>query len=128
MILNKNGLAEQFRTFLQGIYIQGFTAFITARKLPRASGLLGSELRTRHIPVTYSRREIMDIQLIVAIGTLAASASIAWGIYQSKQKSLDTRMGIVEAEHKSDHDLLIRLDEKVNIILQKLDKLERQGA
>jgi hypothetical protein len=70
----------------------------------------------------------MDIQLVLAIGTLALSAGIAWGIAQSKQKSLDIRIGIVEGEHKSDHDLLIRLDEKVNIILQKLDKLERQGV
>jgi hypothetical protein len=70
----------------------------------------------------------VDIQLILAIGTLAVSAGIAWGVSQSKQKSLDIRMSVVEAEHKSDHDLLIRLDEKVNIILQKLDKLERQGT
>jgi hypothetical protein len=70
----------------------------------------------------------MDIQLILAVGTLAVSAGIAWGIAQSKQKSLDIRIGIVENEHKSDHDLLIRLDEKVNIILQKLDRLERQGT
>jgi hypothetical protein len=74
------------------------------------------------------RGTYMDIQLILAIGTLAVSAGIAWGITQSKQKSLDIWIGIVEAEHKSDHDLLIRLDEKVNIILHKLDRLERQGA
>jgi hypothetical protein len=70
----------------------------------------------------------MDIQLILAIGTLAASAGIAWGMAQSKQKSLDIRLGVAESEHKPDHDLLISLDEKVNIILQKLDRLERQGV
>jgi hypothetical protein len=78
-------------------------------------------------------KAVMDIQLIVAFGALALSAlalsaGIAWGISQSKRKSLAIRMGIVEAERKSDHDLLVRLDEKVNIIIQKLDKLERQGA
>jgi hypothetical protein len=55
-------------------------------------------------------------------------AGIAWGISPSKQKSLDIRIGIVEAEHKSDHDLLIRLDKKVNIILQKLDRLAVAGG
>jgi hypothetical protein len=70
----------------------------------------------------------MDIQLVLAIATLVVSAGIAWGITQSKQKSLDIRIGIVESEHKSDHDLLIRVDEKVNIILQKLDRMERQGV
>ncbi|MDR0760894.1 MAG: hypothetical protein LBF74_12445 [Treponema sp.] len=70
----------------------------------------------------------MDIQLVLAIATLAVSAGIAWGIAQSKQKSLDIRIGIVESEHKFDHDLLIRFDEKVNIILQKLDRMERQGV
>jgi hypothetical protein len=70
----------------------------------------------------------MDIQLILAIGALALSAATAWGISQSKRESLDIRMGIVKAGHTSNHDLLVRLDEKVNIILQKLDKLERQRA
>jgi hypothetical protein len=64
-------------------------------------------------------------RIILSQKTLAASAGIVWGISQSKRRSLDIRIGIVEAEHKSDHDLLIRLDEKVNVILQKL---ERQGA
>ncbi|MDR1898389.1 MAG: hypothetical protein LBQ55_00085 [Treponema sp.] len=66
----------------------------------------------------------MDIQLIIAIGTLAVSAGIAWGVASGKLKTLEIKLAIVEGEHKTDHDLLIRLDEKVNLILQKIEKIE----
>jgi hypothetical protein len=45
----------------------------------------------------------MDIQLIIAVVTVAASAGIAWGIAQNKLKALEIRLAIVESEHKSDY-------------------------
>jgi hypothetical protein len=70
------------------------------------------------------RGAIMDIQLIIAIGTLAVSAGIAWGVAGGKLKILEIKLAIVEGEHKTDHDLLIHLDEKVSLILQKIEKIE----
>jgi hypothetical protein len=70
----------------------------------------------------------MEMNLIITIATFVGSAGIAWGISANKLKGLEIRQAIVEGEHKADHDLLIRLDEKfnildskVNLILQKLD-------
>jgi hypothetical protein len=68
----------------------------------------------------------MDMQIVLAVGTVAVSAGIAWGISQNKLKALEIRLAIVEGEHKSDHDLLIRLDEKISLILQKLDNMDNR--
>jgi hypothetical protein len=67
-----------------------------------------------------------NLQLIIAVATVAISAGIAWGISQNKLKALEIRLAVAESEHKTDHDLLIRLDEKVNIILQKLDNMDNR--
>jgi hypothetical protein len=61
---------------------------------------------------------IMDIQLAIAIGTLAISAGIAWGI-ASKLKSLEIRLAVVESEHKTDHDLLIEIKTKLDMLIQR---------
>jgi enoyl-[acyl-carrier-protein] reductase (NADH) len=92
----------------------------------------------------------MDVQILLAVVGVVASAGIAWGISQAKLRALEIRLAIteserktdhdivmkeqaldvrvthVEAEHRSDHDLLIRLDEKVNLILQKLDNMDNR--
>jgi hypothetical protein len=49
----------------------------------------------------------MDIQVILAIVTLVGSIAIAWGVSVTKQKTLEIRLGVVESEHKADHDLFI---------------------
>jgi hypothetical protein len=61
----------------------------------------------------------MDIQLIIAIGTLAASAGIAWGVATSKLKNLEIRLAVVESEHKVDHDLLIEIKTKLDMLIQR---------
>jgi hypothetical protein len=61
----------------------------------------------------------MDIQLIIAIGTLALSAGIAWGVATSKLKSLEIRLAVVESEHKIDHDLLIEIKTKLDMLIQR---------
>jgi hypothetical protein len=61
----------------------------------------------------------MDIQLVIAIGTLAVSAGIAWGIATSKLKALEIRLAIVESEHKTDHDLLIEIKTKIDMLIQR---------
>ena len=67
----------------------------------------------------------MDIQLLIAIGTLAISAGIAWGVASAKLKALEIRLAIVESEHKSDHDLLIEIRTKLDMLLQQLGPLYR---
>ncbi|MDR1470091.1 MAG: hypothetical protein LBT00_12450 [Spirochaetaceae bacterium] len=61
----------------------------------------------------------MDAQLIIAIGTLAVSAGIAWGIATNKLKALEIRLAIVESEHKTDHDLLIEIKTKLDMLIQR---------
>jgi hypothetical protein len=62
----------------------------------------------------------MDVQLVFAIGTLTISAGIAWGLATSKLKALEIRLAIVESEHKTDHDLLIEIRTKLDMLLQQI--------
>jgi hypothetical protein len=63
---------------------------------------------------------MMDSQLIIAIGTLTISAGIAWGVATAKLKALEIRLAIVENEHKTDHDLLIEIKTKLDMLLQQI--------
>jgi hypothetical protein len=62
----------------------------------------------------------MDIQIVIAIGTLAISAGIAWGVTTSKLKALEIRLAVVDSEHKTDHDLLIEIKTKLDMLLQRV--------
>lgn len=64
----------------------------------------------------------MDIQVILALVTLVGSIAIAWGISVTKLKSLEIRLGIVESEHKADHDLLIEIKTKLDILLSNFSR------
>ena len=59
----------------------------------------------------------MDIQVVLAIVTLVGSIAIAWGVSVAKQRTLEIRLGVVESEHKADHDLLIEIKTKLDILL-----------
>jgi hypothetical protein len=61
----------------------------------------------------------LDIQLVLAIGTLTVSAGIAWGIATSKLKALEIRLAIVESEHKTDHDILVEIKTKLDMLIQR---------
>jgi hypothetical protein len=61
----------------------------------------------------------MDIQLAIAIGTLVISAGIAWGVATSKLKYLEICLAVVESEHKTDHDLLIEIKTKLDMLIQR---------
>jgi hypothetical protein len=69
--------------------------------------------------------KLMDKQLFIAIGTLAVSAGIAWGVASAKLKALEIRLAIVKNEPKSDHDLLIEIRTKLDMLLQQLVPLYR---
>lgn len=69
----------------------------------------------------------MDGQLLLTIGTLAISAGIAWGVATAKLKALEIRLAIVESEHKTDHDLLIEIRTKLDMLLQQIGPLLRGG-
>ena len=64
----------------------------------------------------------MDMQVIIALLTIVASIAIAWGVSINKLKSLEIRLGIVESEHKADHDLLIEIRTKLDILLNNLTR------
>ena len=59
----------------------------------------------------------MDIQVVLAIVTLVGSIAIAWGVSVAKQRTLEIRLGVIESEHKADHDLLIEIRTKLDILL-----------
>jgi hypothetical protein len=61
----------------------------------------------------------VDVQLIIAIATLAVSAGIAWGVATSKLKNLEIRLTVVESKHKIDHDLLIEIKTKLDMLIQR---------
>lgn len=69
----------------------------------------------------------MDWQVVIAVLSLVGSGGIAWGISASKLKSLEIRLAIVESEHKSDHDLLIEIKTKLDMILQGVSNLANTG-
>lgn len=66
----------------------------------------------------------VDNQLIIAIATICISAGIAWGIAQNKLKSQEIRLAIVEGEHKSDHDVLIKIETKLDMLIQTIEKIQ----
>jgi hypothetical protein len=68
---------------------------------------------------------VMDIQLIVAICSLAVSAGIAWGVASSKLKGLEIRLAVTENEHKTDHDLLIEIRTKLDMLIQQTGAFSR---
>jgi hypothetical protein len=59
----------------------------------------------------------MDIQVILAVVTLVGSVAVAWGVSVTKQRTLEIRLGVTESEHKVDHDLLIEIKTKLDILL-----------
>lgn len=65
----------------------------------------------------------MDWQIIIAVLSLVGSGGIAWGISATKLKALEIRLAIMESEHKSDHDLLIEIKTKLDMILQGVTTL-----
>jgi len=67
----------------------------------------------------------MDTQLIIAIATLAVSAEVAWGVASAKLRALEIRLAIVESEHKTDHDLLIEIRTKLDILIQQTGAFSR---
>jgi len=64
----------------------------------------------------------MDIQVILAVVTLVGSVAIAWGVSVTKQRTLEIRLGVIESEHKADHDLLIEIKTKLDILLSNYTK------
>jgi hypothetical protein len=69
----------------------------------------------------------MDIQIIIALATVAVSAGIAWGVSQNRLKVHETRITAIESSYKIDHDVVNRHDDFVALtktdhdIVSKLD-------
>jgi hypothetical protein len=62
---------------------------------------------------------IMDLQVILAVGMLTVSAGVAWGVATSKLRTHEIRLAVVESEHKTDHDILIEIRTKLDMLLQQ---------
>ena len=54
--------------------------------------------------------------------TAAVSISISYGVIKAKISEIERKV----EKHDKDHDLLVRIDEKVNSIIETQKKLEEQ--
>lgn len=59
----------------------------------------------------------MNIQIIVSLASLIASCGIAWGIVKQQLKNLEHRIADLEADNKTNRELLIEIKTKVEILL-----------
>ena len=58
------------------------------------------------------------MEIILALCTILVSVGISWGIISTKIKQLETRVD----KFDKDHDLLVELNTKIDMLLNKKDK------
>lgn len=54
---------------------------------------------------------------MVSLATIFVSGGIAWGIVKQQVKALECRMAELEADNKTNRELLIEIKTKVEILL-----------
>lgn len=59
----------------------------------------------------------MDASLVISIGTILISGGIAWGIVKQQVKGLEERMSELEADNKTNREILIEIRTKVELLL-----------
>ena len=59
----------------------------------------------------------METSLMVSLATIFVSGGIAWGIVKQQVKALECRMAELEADNKTNRELLIEIKTKVEILL-----------
>lgn len=60
----------------------------------------------------------MNIQVIISIGTMICSCGIAYGMVKQQLKQFDERLDALEADNKTNRELLIEIKTKVDMILE----------
>lgn len=55
--------------------------------------------------------------LIFTILSVVASAGVAWGITKAKINHIEEKVDAVQKTHTRDHDLLVKLDTKIDMLL-----------
>lgn len=58
-----------------------------------------------------------NLNLIFTILSVVASAGVAWGITKTQIKHMQAQIDAVQKTHTRDHDLLVKLDTKIDMLL-----------
>lgn len=60
----------------------------------------------------------MDYNFLIMIASAVLSAGIAWGITTSKVKDIERRQIESETKYSADHDLLVEIKTKLDLLLK----------
>ena len=60
----------------------------------------------------------MNLQIVISIVTMIASCGVAWGVVKQQLKQFDERLDALEADNKTNRELLIEIKTKVDLILE----------
>lgn len=60
--------------------------------------------------------------LFITVVSVAVSAGVAWGIAKAKIVGLEREVDLMKKNHTRDHDLLVKLDTKMDMLLDKKGK------
>lgn len=60
----------------------------------------------------------MNIQIIISIVTMIASCGVAWGVVKQQLKQFEERLDALEADNKTNRELLIEIKTKVDLLLE----------
>ena len=67
-----------------------------------------------------------DFNILYLLISIMTSAGVAWGVVKSKVKVLEEEVNILRVKYSVDHDLLIKIETKIDMLLNnvKIDKNE----
>jgi hypothetical protein len=58
------------------------------------------------------------LNLIISLLGIALSAGVAWGITSAKIKETENRLNVLSATYSKDHDLLVEIKTKLDMLLK----------
>jgi hypothetical protein len=70
--------------------------------------------------LTLNRIELV-LAVVIALGTVA-SCIASWGVLPYRVTKAEESIAVIQNERRIDHDVLIRVDENVKQLIQKLDE------
>jgi hypothetical protein len=65
----------------------------------------------------------MEISLFWVIGSAVLTAGIAWGVCKSQLKDLAEEVAVLRTNYSRDHDLLVEIRTKLDMIVGTLKKV-----
>jgi hypothetical protein len=63
------------------------------------------------------------VWLLATAITLSVAGGIGWASVKTKAENVESRVGALETTVKTDHDVLVRTDTRLNDIDKKLDRV-----